>query len=327
MPLVSFTNTLNKLITNKLKRYLLVTPSLYNFMKSIGNVETLPLGHKRFQYFDIKKPDGARMASTIHNANIISPQWGEVSAGLLTLVGKIQISAEDWDRYRTGQWLKGDLVQDTIEMVVPIILNQVDQFIAWGDEMKNPVDPTLDPFVGSGEFKGIFNGGTAIAAGIDQDNDVTQAGDYLDTVHRMRKALRETGHEQKAYPLFSDLDTAYNATTGNNFYSTTGITEKQRILEKKWITGWKDSANFIDRTEKKYRMAMIAAKQNNTNAGGRKGMKNNFELIESYPFVVKPLHNGGLSSDAYYESLIIWRGAFVIYHDTAIQRTGTLKLS
>lgn len=326
MPLVSFTNTLNKLITSKLKSYLLVTPSLYNFMKTIGNVDTLPLGHKRFQYFDIKKPDGARMASTIHNANIISPQWGDTNVGLLTLVGKIQISAEDWDRYRTGQWIKGDLVQDTINMVVPVMLNQVDQFIAWGDEMKSPVDADLDAFQGSGAHTGIFNGGTEINAGLDEDEDMTAAGDFLNTVQRMRKALRAAGHEQAKYPILSDLDTAIAATDGNQFYSTVGIDEKQRIREKKWVSEWMDSDNFIDYTEAKYRMAMIAPKQNNNNSRN-KGMANNFELVESYPFTVKPLHNGGLSSDGYFESLIIWRGAFVEYHTTAIQRTPTLTLS
>jgi len=326
MPLVGFTENLSKTIERRVKNFLLVTPSLYKYFQANDLIRNYGAGVDKVTYFDKKKPDGAHMASTIHNANIISPLWGETTVGFLYLVGKIQISKMDADKYRKGQWINGDLVQDTINDVLPVILNQVDQFLAWGDEMKDPVD-ALDKFRGTGTFTGIFNGGTTIAAGKTGDDDVAEEGDYLYTAAQMRKAMRTAGHEQAQYLMLSDLETEIQGDiASNHFYSTVGVSEMQRLLEKKWVQDWMGSANFVDVTEAKYRMAMIAPKQMNDNVMP-KGINNNFELYQGYNFETTPLHNGGLSSEGYYEWLIEWSGRFVEYNSTAIQRSGTLTLT
>src|SRR4030042_2137470 len=156
MSLVGFTENLSKIIEQRVKGFLQVTPSLYNYFQTNVMIRNYGAGIYKVSYFDKKKPDGAHMASTIHNANLISPLWGETTVGFLYLVGKIGISKMDADKYRRGQWISGDLIQDTISDVIPVILNQVDQFLAWGDLMKDPVD-ALDKYAGTGTFTGIFN--------------------------------------------------------------------------------------------------------------------------------------------------------------------------
>jgi len=326
MSLVGFTENLSKIIEQRVKGFLQVTPSLYNYFDTNGMIRNYGAGIDKVTYFDKKKPDGAHMASTIHNANLISPLWGETTVGFLYLVGKIGISKQDADKYRRGQWISGDLIQDTISDVVPVILNQVDQFLAWGDLMKDPVD-ALDKYAGTGTFTGIFNAGTTLAAGKHADNDVADEGDYLYTIGKYRKALKAAAHEQAEYLLLSDLDTELECDIAtNHFYATPGISEHQRVLEKKYIQDWMTSVNFIDSTLLKYRMAMIAPKANPKTVIGQKGITNNFELYQGYAFETTPLHNGGLSSEGYYEWLVEWSGRLVVYEATSIQHSGDLTI-
>jgi len=327
MPLTAWSENLSRQIEQRVKGFLQVTPSLYNYFDANNLIRDYGKGVDKVTYFDKKKPDGAHMASTIHAANIISPLWGETTVGFLYLVGKIQISKMDFDKFTSGQWIRGDLVQDTINDVIPVMLNQVDQFLAWGDEMKDPVD-ALDKFEGTGTFTGIFNGGTLLAAGKDNDNHVEAEGDILNTLGKYRKAMRKAAHEQAEYLVLSDLDTESETDIAtNHFYSTVGVSEYQRVLEKKWVQDWMSSANFIDNSEVKYRIAMIAPKANPATALAQKGIANNFELYQGYNFNVDPLHNGGLSSDGYYEWLIEWSGRLVEYESTSIQRSGTLTIT
>ena len=316
----AFSNTLHKYITSYIKGFLKVEPSLYKFFETNGLIRNIPIGQDSMLYFDEKEPDGAQMSSSIHDANVITPEFGETKIPLLYLVGRIQISMQDALKYKSNPILGGDIIQRTVQSALRVVKNQVDQFIAYGDDMKSPVK-AIDPWRGSGEFTGIFNGGTAVTGGIGGDGDVTDPGDYLATVARARKALLNAGHNVDEYMLLSDLDTEFNAQIGNNFYANVGITERQRVVNLSYIKDWMTSPNFIDYAGSAYRMALICPRNR---VGAKPGdTRANFELVQSFPFYIHPEHGGG-TSNGYYEYLLIWSGAFVEYHDSAIQRTATL---
>jgi len=318
-----FNELLSKTIEKYVWEFVLVQPTLWNFFNTNGLVRNIGEGIDKLTYFDWKKPDGAQMSSSIHDANIIVPRFGETTIGLLYLACKVQISLQDVDKFKNNQLINGDLIKETVKRTIPVMVNQVDQFLAWGDEMKNPVS-TMDPFKGKGEFTGIFNGGTTIAGGIDGDDDMQTAGDYLATIVTMKNALLTAGHNLPKYPIFSDLTTEKYAELENHFFSTVGITEHQRILEKKYIQNWETSPNFIDYSGVKYRMAMIAPKQRE--ARGSRGIVPTLELVQGYPFRIHMEHSGG-TNNAYYEWLLIWSGRLIERYSTAIQRTGTLTLT
>ncbi len=325
MPMVPFTDTLSTYISNYVKEFVLVQPTLYNFFQTNGLVRNIGVGQDRWKYFDWKQPEGAQLATTIHDSNVIVPRWGETTIKLFVLAANIQLSEQHIDKWRTNQWIGGDLIQQTINRTIPVMINQIDQILAWGDEAKDLV--SLDPMAARGVMTGIFNGFTAINGGEDNDNDMQQKNDYLATVHRARKALLTAGHYAPKYFLFSDLDTEYYSTEGNNFYSNVGITEHQRVLNLDFIQDWITSPNFIDDTEAKYRMALLTPKQRITQGENKGSIVPTMELIQSYDFVVKPAYGGQMDKEGFRTYKIIWSGRLVEYYATACQRTATLTLT
>jgi hypothetical protein len=327
MPSVGWTETTSKQFQDYIVGFLKVTPSLYRMLNNNGLVRNLGDGISKFNYLEAKEVDGGKMASSIHQHNIVVPQWGEVDVSVLYLNTLIRLSRQEVDKHRNIKGrLRGNLVQDTINMVIPTMLNQVDQFCAWGDRMKDSLT-ALDKYRNTDTFTGLFNSGTLLEGG-GGDDIMTTLGDFKTTVGNMRKAMRSAAHEMNQYMVLSDLETA-NVADNNptHEYTTVGISEMQRILEKKYVKKWMDSANFIDSSGEKYRMAMIAPKQVNPAPIGGKGISNNFELVQGYPFKVMPVYGGDMDIDGYYNWKVTWSGAFVVYKETAIQHTGDLTLT
>jgi hypothetical protein len=327
MPDIGWTENVSKQFETFIVGFLKATPSLYNLLNRNGNVRNLADGIQAFQYLETKQVDGGKMSLTIHKHNIITPQWKEIKVSLLYINSMIRISRSDVDAYKNGQWLRGDLIKDTMDMVMPTMLNQVDQFCAWGDKMKDPV-AALDTFAGTETFKGLFNSGTTLNAGIGIDNNMTALGDFRNTNARYRKALRTAAHELGSYIVLSDMDTMEEADNGAiHQYTDVGVSEYDRCLEKKYLQTWMDSVNFTSNTSTQHRIAMIAPKQITPTPIGGKNITNNFELVVSYPFRVMPVDGGQMDIDKYYNWAITWLGAFVVYKDTAIQHSGDLTLT
>ena len=90
------------------------------------------------------------------------------------------------------------------------------------------------------EMNEFYKTGIArIAAGDGQDDNVMAAGDYEDTVYRMRKKLTDLG-DGPPFILRSNFDVAHGARTGNNRYYTTGVCEYDKIIEYDWIEKWEE---------------------------------------------------------------------------------------
>jgi len=326
-PSIGWSENVSKQFESFIVGFLKVTPSLYNLLNRNGNIRNLADGIQAMQYLEAKQVDGGKMSLTIHQHNIITPEWKEVKVSLLYINSLIRLSRSDVDQYSNGQWLQGDLVKDSINMVMPTMLDQVDQFCAWGDLMKSSLT-SLDKFRNTGTFKGIFNSGMELGAGIDVDNNMTVLGDYRYTLGNYRDALRTAAHEQQTYIALSDLATSKEADLGaNHQYTTVGVSEYQRCLEKKYLQTWMDSTNFSSLTSTQHRIAMVAPKQISPAPIGGKGITNNFELVVSYPFRVMPVDGGQMDIDKFYNWAITWLGAFVVYKNTAIQRSGDLTLT
>jgi len=326
MSLVGFSQNVERQFKDGVLGYLLPGDDLASYFKANGLIENVGRGQDRITYMKVQKPEGGALSSTIHNYKTVVPAWEEVTTGLDYLVARIILSRQSVDKFKTGKWLRGDLIRDTLDLVMPQMKNQFDQLIAWGGEYQDTPD-AMDVFAGSSAgITGIFNGGTAYAAGIDGGDDVQEAGDYLDTIEGMIQTLRASYHIQDQYLVLSDERTWRFAGNENQFYSTVGITERQRIHEKKEVLKWMRSPNFIDSTGLKYRIAVIAPKPTPASVSGGKGPQNNLSIYESYNFDVLFDFNGGMSGLNYVFYII--KGFKLVEHrSTANQRSGTLTLT
>ena len=131
MPGEMFTEQLSKTVERYIWEFILVQPTLWNFFNENGLVRNIGEGIDKLTYFNWEKPDTAQMSSSIHDANVISPMFGETTVGLLYLACKIQISKQDVDKFKNNQFTGGNLVRETIQRTIPVVVNTVDQFLAY----------------------------------------------------------------------------------------------------------------------------------------------------------------------------------------------------
>lgn len=311
------------MISNYVRDFLLVEPSLLKFFKENNLIRKIPAGQDRWRYFDEKKVGYSKATSTLADAAILSPDFGELDVHLMKFVGKIRIAKEQLDKFRSGTFISGDLMARTVASAVRQQRNQVDQFIVWGDEMLNP-GSSLDAIAGQAVYTGILNGGTQLAAGDGSDNNMFANGDYISTLANYYDALQAAGHQANEYIIVSDPLTRKKAFQGQHYLSTTGSTEYARVLnDYPWLTQWIATPNCKDNSGVKYRIALLQPKQKDANGK----TVNTMELLMGYQFEVTPVSNGGLTESGNYEAFLETSIAFVEFWETANQRSPTLTFT
>lgn len=322
MPNTMFSRTMTTMISNYVRDYLRVEPSIYKFFDDNNMIRKIPAGQDRWRYFDRKSPGNSKITGVgMQDATILSPNYGETDVHLVNFEGKIRISKKDLDKFRSGTFVQGDLFANTVADAVRNQRNQVDQFIAWGDSMADP-GSSIDALRGQDVYTGILNGGTTLAAGDDNDNDMQDNGDFVSTLANYYEALHKAGHQANEYVLISTTDTRKSAFQGNHYLSSTGSTEYARVLnDYPWLVQWISTSNCNEYTDAIDRIAMFQPKQK-----VRDGVVNTMELIMGYQFEVTPVANGGLTEAGNYEAFLETSCALVEYWETANQRSGNLTV-
>lgn len=253
------------------------------------------------------------------------------SAPLMYLTTKVVIGRTFADAWANNNFIKaGQMLDSAISQAMLPLINQVDQFLAYGDDMKDPI--SSDSMSGAGKFTGLFNGFQTFAGGDGEDNDVADAGDFISTYVNGRDELKEQGYDGLPYYILSDHKTASAAEKGNNLYKTYApVTEKRALIREygtiqNELAGWLDSINAIPNSgSTKYRMAIT---QPFISQRGKK-IEPAYMLYQGYNFRVFPIYGGGLNSNLEYEYAIIWsgrlqeigNGSYALYH------TGDLTLT
>lgn len=321
-PQSGFSRTMQTMISNYVRDFLLVEPSILKFFRKNNLIRKIPPGQDRWRYFDEKEVGYSKATSTLHDYSILSPNFGEQDVHLIKFVGKIRISKEQLDKFKSGTFISGDLMARTVASAVRQQRNQVDQLIVWGDQMLNP-GSSLDAVKGQGVYTGILNGGTNLAAGDGNDNDMSAVGDFISTLANYYDALQAAGHQANEYVLFSDPYTRKKAFQGAHFLRTTGSTEYARVLnDYPWLKQWIATPNCHANGSATYRLAMVQPKQKGANGK----TVNTMELIMGYQFEVTPVASGGLTEEGNYEAFLETSCALVEYWATANQRSGDLTL-
>lgn len=237
----------------------------------------------------------------------------------------IVANVKDVDAWRHNSGAIGkntNLISLAVAEQIQELYDMIDRFCFYGDDIQNPLD--LDDMVGAGAFTGVMNGFTAFQYG--GDDDVTAAGDYIGVCDQAIKALKQGGWDADQYYIFSDLDTWNAAAAGNNFYATSALIERDRVIERADIRSWQASANAYDNAGTAYRMAIMSPQPSAASKGQLKRTKPH-RLLQGYDFKVFPLYNGGLDRQLNYNIAIVHSLAIEETHPTSIQRTNSLTLA
>ena len=162
---------------------------LRNFFEVNGLIRNIPEGMLTYETTLWEKLAPGQIGADIYDLPDSVPGFKVQTAKIMTLGTKIILKMGDVDKWRNNPLGigGGDMMGQAVNQQMRALYQQVDQFLARGDDMKSPV--LGDFMAGAGLFTGLFNGGTAFGAGLGGDNNVNAAGDYLGSIPTAKKAL------------------------------------------------------------------------------------------------------------------------------------------
>ena len=84
------------------------------------------------------------------------------------------------------------------------------------------------------------------SAGTDADNDVSNSGDFMASLSRIKTTVISRGYNIETIQIISDPETYKQAHIGNHFFKEIGLTEFHRVIEKRYVLSW-SSTNVFDK--------------------------------------------------------------------------------
>lgn len=274
-----------------------------------GLIRSVEEGLEQVVSFSWEKMSPGQVGGSFQEAPIQKPRTIYEAVPLMYLATRVAISQTEVDAWRHNKYVAaGDIIPQTLQQAMMPLVNQVDQFICYGDNFLTPL--TFDRLGGKGvgKFKGLFNGFQTSTAGGDNDDKVGQAGDIIKTYVKFRSLLRQQGFDTGPYYILSDETTQAQSETGNLLYTsgTKPISEYSALMaEYKYKQGqladWIESLNAFPGNSST--SSRICLTQPYTSQFGKK-IEPAYVLYIGYNFRVFPLWNGGLNGNMEYEFLI-----------------------
>lgn len=311
-------------IDRKVKHQSYAKTQLYSWFKAIGAITPLGEGMESNLITLIEKMEPGEVVAGFSDLPDSTPKFVEQTTQLMDLGTKITVPMKTIDKWNNVSQQIDIGLNQIIDEQLKAILEQVDQFLAYGDEFKVP--RTDDKGAAAGQFDGIFNGGTAFGGGDGGDDIMDAAGDYQSTLSNGIEALETAGRESGiGYYVMSDNITKRNAERGVHQLNTLDfVNEKEAILRNPEVIKWLGSTNMTKANANK-RM-LITNPWSNIKPNAPEKSEFAYTLLQSYNFKVVPMWGGGINNKMQYEWAIIWSGAIEFINATSIQVTGDLTL-
>jgi hypothetical protein len=289
-----------------------------------GLIRSVDEGLENIVTWKWEKMKPGQIASSLQEAPTQRTKITELTGPLMTLATKVAFPVNEVDAWRHNQYVGGvDIMAQAISQAIMPLTQQVDQFIIYGDRMKDTLN--FDRLGAVGKFTGLFNGFTTFRAGTGLDDDMGAKGDLFTTYVTARSALRTAGFDIGPYYILSDETTQANMEKGNLLYltGTQPISEYTAFMrqyrdERKQVADWIESINAFpgDDTDE----SRICVTQPYITQRGRK-IEPAYALFMGYNFKVWPLYAGGLNANAEYEFLIAVTLRLQEYNAAALQRS------
>lgn len=296
-----------------------VEPTLYNYIrKSKVNNRKIKEGMKKFETWVWNKMKAGQVSMDLRNLPEDTLTHTKGSGRIVYLGSKLVITKEDQDAWRNTDFEGSgtDLIAKTLSSKLEALTNQLDQLLAYGYQMKTPLDSQV--LAAYSDVVGLLNGFTTSTGGIGGDNNMTAYGDYTNTITNFNKLFRNNGYGNGKYLILSDVDT--KSAMELHFVGATGVYEATQIMDIHGdkIDVWIDSPNATT-SASAHRIAMARL----TDPKGQP----TFRMVESYPLTIMPLYGGNLTSNLSREfAAFIGVGMEVIRSDGCIH-TGDLTIA
>lgn len=298
---------------------------MYSYFKTHGLIKPVGPGLDEAITTILRKLKPGQISMGVQSLPDSHIRLDPITTKIAILGTVIVANVKDVDAWRHNSGAIGkntNLISLAVAEQIQELYDMVDRFCFYGDDILNPLDN--EDWVGAGDFTGVLNGFTVVAAG-GGDDDMTAAGDYIATCDSAIKALKKAGWDSDQYYLFSDLDTWAAAAAGTSFYTANGTIERDRVIERADIRSWQSSANAYDNAGTAFRMAIMSPQSSGASKGALKRTLPH-RLLQGYDFKIFPLYNGGLDRQLNYNIAIVHSLAIEETHPTSIQRTATLAL-
>lgn len=294
-----------------------------------GLVRSVEEGLEQIVITNWEKMKPGQIAGGLQNIPTQYVKLYQESQPLMYLATKISIPVNFTHAWANNNLIQAkDILKAALEQTMFPLVNQVDQFIAYGDDMKTPL--ASDRWASAGDFTGLFNGFQPFSGGIGADDDVTDAGDFIATYVNGRLNLENQGYDRGPYFILSDNATAAAAEQGNNLYTTYAPITERRALIREYgdiqgeLGGWISSLNAFPYSNTSQNRMCIT--QPFISQRGKK-IEPAYALYVGYNFRIFNLWNGGLNgNNMSYEFVVAWSGrlqpigssgSYALYHTGA----------
>jgi hypothetical protein len=312
-----------------IRDYAYMTADALSYFRAFNLIDPVPRGAPKVTTTIFEKMQPGQIGFGLEHVPIAKPHATEKDSTIAVLASIVQLNKLQIDLWReqTSPHIQtGSLIAQAISQQLKAFVQQVDNFLFWGDDMASVNILDNAALLNSGTWTGMLNGFTALAGGTGKDDNVSAANDYWDTVTNMITALKKAGHNSKQYIIFSDLNTYDAAGATHSFYATTGGHENDIVIRRTDVASWVASPNAYDNSGTDYRMCVTTPEFSTI---GPKGniMKSNakpYRLLMGYNFELVPLFNGGLDMQFNTNIGVLCSLVLEETYATAIQRTGAL---
>lgn len=272
----------------------------YSWMRNYGYIKPMPEGVKELIEVKVKETEPGNMAKDPEEFTDLTIQVEKKSYKVLLIGRTLEFGLRDlqaWVNNSSNIGKNTSLEAVSIAEFQQKLYLQLDGFVFWGTNMREAV--ATDPWKGTDEIKGIFNGFTAFGAGADEDNNVNAAMDYYLSINNAVDDLVEEGYEADSYTLFSTRAVRNDCDGGtvNHRNTTAGFkTELREALAKPEVALWIATPGAKDYAGTANKLAVLPNIMNKANKLGSVEQFDRgspFTLYEE-PIHVVPLYGGSL---------------------------------
>lgn len=320
-----------------IRDYAYMTADALQYFRAFNLIDPIPRGVPSVTTTVFEKMQPGQIGFGLEHTPVAKPHSSEVDTTIAVLASIVQLNKLQIDLWReqTSPHIQtGSLIARAIDQQLKAFVQQVDNFLFWGDDMASANVLDNADLMGAGIWTGMLNGFTAVKTGSNTgggtggDDNVSAANDYWDTVTNCITSLKKAGHNSKQYIIFSDLNTYNGAQATNNFYSTVGGHESDIVIRRTDVASWIASPNAYDNTGTDYRMCVTTPEFSSISPKGALVKSNSkpYRLLQGYNFELVPLFNGGMDMQFNTNIGVLWSGAIEETYATALQRTGALTL-